>query len=303
MTTTPSSPTLVVDARCTLGEGIIWSDARQALLWTDIQSSQLWMHSVHDRATRTWTLSDRLGCFVICESGRLLLGLAKGLFLGDITAASGPTLPLTPVVPVEPALPETRINDGRIDRSGNFVFGTMNEREGHPPSGSFYQYSTRHGLRRLDLGGVGIANSICFGIDGRTMYYCDSPTRAIMQCDYDAESALVTNLREFVHFASHQGVPDGSVVDADGCLWNAAWGAGVVRRFTPDGHMDREIAVPPKNPTCVSFGGDALDLLYVTSSRQEMSAEELERTPTAGSVYSVIPGAARGVPDALFLGA
>jgi L-arabinonolactonase len=210
---------------------------------------------------------------------------------------------VTPVVPVEPALPDTRINDGRIDRSGNFVFGTMNEREGHAPAGSFYQYSTRHGLRRLDLGGVGIANSICFSIDGRIMYYCDSHTRLIMQCQYDAESAAVTNLREFVRFAPHQGFPDGSIVDADGCLWNAAWGAGVVRRFTPDGRMDREIALPPKNLTCVSFGGDALDRLYVTSSRQEMSEEALARAPSAGSVYCVNPGDARGVAEAALHGA
>jgi len=293
--------TLFVDCRCTLGEGILWCEKRRALLWTDIQLSTLWMHSVADNVTRTWTVPDRLGSLAICESGRLLLGLAKGLFLADIDTAVGAVLGVQPVVAVEPHVPRTRINDGRTDRAGNFVFGTFNEAE-DGPGGSFYQFSMSHGLRRLDLGGVVIPNSICFSLDGRTMYFCDSPKARIRQCDYDAASGGVTNVREFVRLEAGEGLPDGSVIDTEGCLWNAAWGAGVIRRYAPDGRRLAEIRVPAKNPTCVVFGGDALDEIYVTSSRQEMSDEELARTPDAGGVYRVSVGL-RGVQDAMFHGA
>ena len=297
----PARAMLFVDCRCTLGEGILWYEKRRALLWTDIQQSTLWMHGVADNVTRTWALPDRLGSLAICESGRLLLGLAKGLFLADIDTAAGAVLRVEPVVSVEPGLPRTRINDGRTDRAGNFVFGTFNEAE-DGPAGSFYQYSSRHGLRRLDLGGVVIPNSICFSLDGRTMYFCDSPQARIRQCDYDAASAGVTNVREFVRLGAGEGLPDGSVIDTEGCLWNAAWGAGAVRRYAPDGSRLAEISIPAKNATCVVFGGDALEDLYVTSSRQEMSDDELERTPDAGGVYRV-SGGLRGVRDAVFHGA
>jgi L-arabinonolactonase len=298
---TPSLATLFVDCRCTLGEGILWCEKRRALLWTDIQQSMLWMHRVADNATRTWTLPDRLGSLAICESGRLLLGLAKGLFLADIDTAADAALRVQPVVGVEAGLPGTRINDGRTDRAGNFVFGTFNEAQ-DGPGGSFYQYSSRHGLRRLDLGGVVIPNSICFSLDGRTMYFCDSPKALIRQCDYDAASAGVTNVGEFVRLEAGEGLPDGSVIDTEGCLWNAAWGAGVVRRYAPGGRRLAEISVPAKNATCVVFGGDALEDLYVTSSRQEMSDDELARTPDAGGVYRASVGL-RGVRDAMFHGA
>jgi L-arabinonolactonase len=92
------------------------------------------------------------------------------------------------------------------------------------------------------------------------------------------------------------------VIDTDGCLWNAAWGAGLVRQYGPDGRRRAELSVPAKNPTCVVFGGDTLDDLYVTSSRQEMSDGELARTPAAGGVYRAFVGA-RGVRDAVFQGA
>lgn len=293
-------PEIVVDCRCVLGEGLMWSVGRHAVLWTDIQASALWMYWPDDGSTRTWRLPDRLGSLAIGESGKLLLGLAKGLYVTDIDAADGPDLSVTLIVPVEPHLPRTRINDGRTDRAGNFVFGTMNEHADAAADGSLYQYSSRHGLRRLDLGGVTVANSICFSLDGRTMYYCDSPRRQIMQCEYEAESAQVADVREFARITGH-GQPDGSVIDADGCLWNATWGAAVVRRYRPDGSLDLEIPLPAMNPTCVGFGGDALDRLYITSARQGMDEEALARTPEAGGVYSALPGV-RGVTDATFRG-
>lgn len=291
---------LVVDSRCTLGEGIIWWAAREALLWTDIQSSSLWFHSPGDGVTRTWALPDRLGSMAVCTSGALLLGLAKGLSFADLDASTGEEITVTPAVAVEPDLATTRVNDGRTDRAGNFVFGTMNEDQGQAPIGSFYQYSAASGLRRLDLGGVHIANSICFSLDGRTMYFCDSNRRRIMRCDYDAASASVANVREFVAFGPQQGTPDGSIIDSDDCLWNAEWGAARVRRYTPDGRLDRAIALPARNPTCLVFGGADMDDLFITSARQEMTPEELARTPDAGSVYCAARTGVLGVPDALF---
>lgn len=293
-----TAATLLVDCRCTLGEGIVWSPTLHSLLWTDIEKSVLWLHRPDRNETRRWALPDRLGSFAVCQSGRLLLGLAKSLAFADLATARGSDLRVDPILPIEPELAKTRINDGRTDRAGNFVFGTYNEKQ-DSPSGTFYQYSTRFGLRRLDLGGVVIPNSICFSLDGRTMYFCDSPTGLIRQCDYDAESASVANVREFVRFREGSGLPDGSIVDSEGCLWNAVWGAGVVRRFDVRGTLMAEIAVPAKNLTCPAFGGDSLEELYVTSSRQEMSEDELTSAPSAGGVFLLLPPAS-GVTDVPF---
>src|SRR3954465_2859262 len=126
-----------VDPRCTLGEGITWWGAREALLWTDIQSSRLWLHQPAANTGRTWGLPDRLGSLAVCASGALLLGLAKALVFADLDASPGDDLDVTHAVDVEPEITTTRINDGRTDRAGNFVFGTMNEDERADRLGSF----------------------------------------------------------------------------------------------------------------------------------------------------------------------
>jgi L-arabinonolactonase len=115
------------------------------------------------------------------------------------------------------------------------VFGTLNEHVDQRAIGNFYQFSILRGLERLALPAVVIPNSICFSPDGGTMYFCDSLERRIMRCDYGADEAKVANVREFVRLAGDQGLPDGSVVDSDGCVWNAEWGSGMVRRYTQRG--------------------------------------------------------------------
>jgi len=291
--------TLLVDSKCTLGEGIVWDATRGALFWTDIENSQLWMRVAATGSTHSWTLPERVGALAIGRSGRLLLGFEKRLCLVDVDMSSRVPLNITELAAVEPHAAHTRVNDGRTDRNGNFVFGTLNEAEDKAPLGSFYQYSMKHGLRRLDLGGAAIPNSICFSPDGRTMYYCDSLERRIMQCDYDADSAHVAHKRQFVRFADGDGLPDGSVIDAGGCLWNATWGSGQVRCYDTSGSLETVIEVPTQNPTCPVFGGQGYSDLYITSSRQELTPEQLRLTPHAGGVYHCRLGDVVGLPDEL----
>jgi len=200
---------------------------------------------------------------------------------------------------VEPDQPATRINDGRTDRSGRFVFGTLHEAAQRQCIGSFYQYSASHGLRRLALPPVRIANSICFSPDGGTMYFTDTPTGMIQQCRYDSARAEVGEPRAFARVAS-PGFPDGSVVDAQGCLWNAQWGAARVQRYSPQGELMAEVRAGAPQLTCPAFGGAALDTLMMTSAREHMSQAALALAPASGSLFRSQPQGVRGLTDALF---
>ena len=279
-----------------LGECVHWHAGRW--WWTDIEGAALHAWTPGDAQALTVKLPARLGAFAHTRSGRVLMGLAKGLALASL---DGGTAQLQDLVPVEAALPHTRINDGRTDRSGFFVFGTMNEAaEEKQAIGSFYQYSMPHGLRRLALPTVAIANSICFSLDGGTMYFCDTLTRVIQQCDYDARSAQVANIRQFAVVDTRHAWPDGSVIDADGCLWNAQWGGAQVVQYAPDGRVMQVVHVPVKHTSCPAFGGADFRTLMVTTARQGLGREELAASPLSGSLFSATLSPARGVPSVLF---
>jgi L-arabinonolactonase len=294
MSTTPS---LALDLRCTLGEGLLWDEPGQRWWWTDIEAACLYTWSGDlGQAPVRHALPDRLACLAPARSGRVLLGLAKGLAWGSPGPAG---LEVAPLVAVDAGEPRTRVNDGRTDRGGNFVFGTFNEAADQRPIGSFYQYSQRHGLRQLALPAVSIANSICFSPDGGTMYFTDSLQGVIQQCRYDAENAEVGSPRPFATVPA-PGLPDGSIIDADGCLWNAQWGAGRVQRYSPQGKPLQQLRLPVPQLTCPAFGGPDLRTLMLTSARKGLSPEQLEQAPLSGGLFQFrVPGCA-GLVDAAF---
>jgi len=287
---------LIVDSRDTLGECVLWCERTGRVLWTDIQNAVLHAYSPASGATRSWALPERLASFALTTSEqRLLLGLASGLAWLDLESGA-----VTRICPVEPELPATRLNDGRCDRQGRFVYGTFNQ-DSNPrlPIGSFYRLNHDLTLERLPLGGVAIANSICFSPNGRTMYYADSASGEIRCCDYDPASGAVGAARVFAAADAAPGEPDGAAIDAEGGLWSTRWGAAQVVRFAPDGRLDRVLPLAALQPSCPAFGGAQCDTLYVTSARQDMTPAQLAEWPQSGGLFAQ-EAVARGLPEVRF---
>ena len=128
---------------------------------------------------------------------------------------------------------------------------------------------------------VTLSNGIDWSPDGTEMYYVDTASGGIDVFDFDLETAGLSRRRRFAEVPADIGAPDGLTVDADGGVWVALWGGGRVRRYTPDGGLDREIAVPRANATSCAFGGDRRQRLFITTA-----ADEDADTPN-GSLYVV----------------
>jgi sugar lactone lactonase YvrE len=130
------------------------------------------------------------------------------------------------------------------------------------------------------------------------MYLADTAQGRILQCDYDGESASVDRLREFV--CVQGGGPDGSVVDAEGCLWNAQWGAGRVVRYSPQGEALMSVSLAAPHASCPAFGGDGLHELTITSARAEMDPAALARWPESGGLFQLNLPAVTGLAETPF---
>lgn len=273
-------------------EGVIWDDLMGVVRWTDIASSTIHDYDPATGVVREHRLPARVGCFALThEPGVLLLAMEKQL--GRFDTRDGR---LHVLDDIEADLPGTRTNDGRCDRGGNFIFGTLNER-GPEQIASFWRYTKNGQLGRLALPKAAITNSICFSPDGETMYFTDSPTARIMACDYDADTGEVDRIRGFADIeAGHE--PDGSTIDAEGFLWNAQWGASRVVRYAPDGRIDAIIPLPARQPSCVSFAGADLAQMVITSAHKGIDADIVRDEPLNGAIFIGNPPRGRGLPEA-----
>jgi L-arabinonolactonase len=187
-----------------------------------------------------------------------------------------------PIADVERDLSMTRLNDGRCDRNGRFLCGGMSEDPSAPACSNVYSLDPAGSVRTL-INNVTCSNSICFSPTGSTMYFSDMPTGEIVAYDYDQGTAEVCNRRVVCDASSAPGLPDGSVVDADGCIWNARWGAGKVVRFTPTGKVDLTFEFPVTNVPLSDSAGRTLrlSLLRPHGLDSPRTSSKLSRTPEA----------------------
>jgi len=190
-----------------------------------------------------------------------------------------------------------RMNDGGCDPQGRFYCGTMAYDES-PGAGTLYRLDP-DGRTQAVLEGVGVSNGLQWSEDGNTAYYVDTLTGRIDAFEFDGADGAFTRRRRFAEVDPSDGFPDGLAVDADGGVWTALWQGGQVRRYDGSGTLTAVIEVPgASRTTAAAFGGERLDTLYITTSRQGLGDDA---EPHAGSLFAVQPGVS-GRPLPVFAG-
>jgi sugar lactone lactonase YvrE len=280
-----------------LGEVPIWCPKTKNIWWIDVRKPNVQRLDPASGDHQVYPLPGQtVGSWAFREGGGAVVGLNDGLHALDFE--SGQTEILVSLESEE-EFPGNRLNDAKCDRRGRYWVGTMHNtiRE---PRGSFYRIDTDLSFEKM-FGDVVIPNSVCMSPDDTVLYFTDSWKKVIWAFDFDIDAGALSNRRVFADLTDRPGIPDGSTVDTDGCLWNAEFGGARVVRFTPGGKIDRMVDVPTSQPTCCAFGGDRLDTLYITTATQRMTAEQLTKEPLAGALLAIEPGV-RGLPEPGFGG-
>jgi sugar lactone lactonase YvrE len=289
---------LILDARNATGESPVWSAQEQALYWVDIPAGRLHRWSPLDDCTQSWQAPQMLACIARHRDGSWLAGMEDGLY--RVRPQDDGSLASELLSAVAHLRPNMRFNDGRCDRQGRFWAGTMFMDMGQAAVvGSLYRYDAgQRDPLAAQLDSMIVPNGLGFSPDGRIMYLSDShpDVQKIWAFDYDTDSGTPRNRRLFVDMSQHPGRPDGAAVDADGCYWICGNDAGLIHRFTPEGKLDRSLAVPVKKPAMCAFGGRDLDTLFVTSIRP---AGDVSDQPLAGGVFALRPGV-QGIEETPF---
>ncbi|GAA1218985.1 SMP-30/gluconolactonase/LRE family protein [Prauserella alba] len=280
-------PEVAVPAAALLGEGPTWDAYAQRLVWVDILSSRVHTYDPVTGATSTLETGQHVGAAKPRAGGRgLVVNLREGIGLYDPDGGFR-WLHHEPVA-------DRRGNDAAVAPDGALWAGTM--RYDEAPGGGTLSRFAADGSSVAVLTDVTVSNGTGWSPDGRAMYYVDTPTRRIDVFEVSGAHSVVRR-EPLAVIEAGAGFPDGLCVDADGCVWVALWSGGAVRRYTPEGRLDRTVPLPVSHPTACAFAGPALSDLYITTAR----VDQERPPPGAGSVF-VLPNAGAGLAPPAFAG-
>ena len=293
LTATLGSFDVAVHNQAILGEAPIWDQQTQRLIWVDIIGKSIHFYDPATEEDRAVMVGPPVGSVAPRRSGGLVAATSEGISL--LT----PNGSLDPLVRMAFDTRRSRMNDGKCDALGRYWTGTM-ALDHVTPDSSLYKVDPELRVTTM-LTGVVVSNGLGWSPDNSKLYYNDTIARYVEAFNFDLADGTIWNRRHLIDFSEGPGVPDGMAVDAEGCLWIAAWGGWCIRRYQPDGALDRIIELPVAKVTSCCFGSKDLSELYVTTSRHELAESDLARQPLAGSLFRFEPGV-QGLPTGHFAG-
>ena len=116
--------------------------------------------------------------------------------------------------------------------------------------------------------------------------------------DFDAASGATRTAGALFAIEEGAGIPDGLIVDAEGCLWVALWGGWASAGTRPTAMLADVVEVPAARVTKPAFGGPRPDDLYITTAAPD-TPDRGNRMPAASSSRSP---ASRGLPAHAYAG-
>jgi gluconolactonase len=231
----------------------------QGLLFSDMTRGGVFR--LADGATETQTLIAHRkaigGLVAHADGGLVVSGRNVAIKNGELTT----TL-------IEPTDDEFFFNDLSADGRGRIFAGSMPKPQGRA-AGRFYLVDL-DGTVTVLTEDLQIANGVAADPSDTLLYSVDSGQRFVWRFGLDGSPADIAASRKlFVDTGEYDALPDGMAMAADGSVWVAMAGAGVVVGWEPSGARITEIAVPHALATSLAFGGPSLDVLYILTGDNE----------------------------------
>ena len=246
---------------CHLAECPIWSDKDKMLYWIDILEGRIWKYCVPDKAVRVeWEGDLMVGGFAFTPSHAMILCTHRGVY--RLSGLRGNPRSQPELLFDIPMADDERFNDITTDPKGRILAGTLTKRR---EGGTLYRFERGRPPQRI-LENIGASNGMTFSIDLRYFYHTDSEAGTITRYDYDVGTGDIDRPHLLYQTDPGDGVPDGITIDRTGHLWVACWGGGKVIRIDGEGRVVQEVPVPAIQPSSVMFGGDAMNVLFITTA-------------------------------------
>ena len=278
----------ITDSVAYHGEGPVWYPDWGGLKWLDMLAGDVLGLLANGEVTRWRTGNPVVAAIRPRTAGGMVLGVEQGFALTDTSSEIEMLPPLWPQG-------KLRMNEGACDPEGNFWCGSMayDREEG---AASLWRLRPDGETQEM-LTGLTISNGLQWSADGQTAFYNDTETYTVSAFDWDPEDGL-TNRRVFTDLSDEMLRPDGLTLDAEGGVWIGLSNGSAVRRYDAAGKLSAVIDLPVTKVTACTFGGEKLNHLFITTSREGL---EDGQEPAAGSLFMADPGVT-GLPVLAYKG-
>lgn len=287
---------VVVEGRAAAAECPLWDDERNRLTWADVITDHFYAYYPDNGENELIAeIGQPIGAVVPRAKSGFVVTLTDGFGFFDEETGK-----VELVAPAERERPENKFNDAKCDPAGRLLSGTFRADANPHADAALYRLDPDLTVTKL-RDDVDFSNGMGWSPDGSIFYYVDTTAQRIDAFDYDVGAGSISNRRTLVEIDIEEGNPDGLSVDAEGYVWLCLWDGWEVRRYAPDGTLERRIKMPARRVTSCAFGGPDLMDLYITTASVGLSDTELNEQPLAGSVFRIRPGV-KGLPTNRFAG-
>jgi len=247
-----------------LGEGCVWDEEAKIIYYVDIEGYTIYGYSIEKGESFELYIGDYVGTIVLDNQGNIIAAVRNKLIYIDVATRESQEIFRL----FDSDL--LRCNDGKCDKYGNLWLGTMAiDQAGSKAKNAGSLYCIKQGEVIAQYNDFTIPNGLAWNARGDQFYHIDTVTQCIFVYDV-LDEGIITNKKILISVDKNDGSPDGMCIDESGNLWVAMWGGGKVICYSgSDGNKLSEILMPSTNVTCCTFGGDHMDILFITSARDD----------------------------------
>lgn len=281
-------------------EGPVWHPVEDVLYYVDTFNATAFRWDPTTNVTTNHKLEGRNSIGTIMpirgKKNEFVVSADRYIYHLKWDGSQNNTGKVTEILMIENDKPRNQFNDGKTDVNGNIWLGTLTRKEDlgvEPHGGSLYRFvpSKKSYTYEEKISKVSISNGLIWSVDNSHFFHIDSLERTVMKYEFDVGSGTISNERVLFNLADYpdiDGIPDGMTSDSDGNLYVAIFGGSAVLKIDPNsGKLLQTIKMPVKYVTSVVFGGNKLDVLYVTTSKLKENESDISATYPAGAVFAV----------------
>lgn len=256
-------------------EGPVWNEKLQVIMCVSIEQERIYIISPSEHIVNTYKTRGQVGFAVFDDDEHIIYAAYEGVYRLNIKTREEKYL--THLITEK----DIRYNDGTLDPVGRLILGTTGYKCNAFGRNALYSWDGR--IAKTLVPGTSISNGVGFSIDGRYMFFIDTPTRKVGRYCYNVKTGEAV-FDKYIIEIEDDGDPDGMCIDDEGNIYVAQWGGYKVSKWNPKtGEKLAEISIPVKNVSSCTIGKCGCNkVLFITTAKHD---DGTENEPMAGGMF------------------